>query len=289
MRAIILFFAGCLMASASSDYPAATLYPGDAVKTEALAAMTYLRGNGPAQWEQGKVYIIDCWATWCVPSKTIIPRLNKLHTDYQAKGLRVIGVSVFGEDKTKVESFLKSQGSAMSYPVAIADKEGAFEAEWLMPANLSSLPNAYVVKNGKLLFIIHPWKITAETVEGLLAGGDQETAVLKKLQPVVDPGQRAVEVTAARKKRVDLLLYGGGNMDHEVAFYDNILAKNPDLHPEDKQRVLLNKAHDLGKMKQFDAAIQVLDEAKALAPDSQKARDIAMARQTYLDLQQGAK
>ncbi|MCX6866038.1 MAG: TlpA disulfide reductase family protein, partial [Verrucomicrobia bacterium] len=99
MRTILLFLAGCLLASAASDYPAATLHPGDAVKSEALAALTYLRGNGPARWEQDKVYIIDCWATWCVPSKTIIPRLNKLHADYQAKGLRVIGVSVFGEDK----------------------------------------------------------------------------------------------------------------------------------------------------------------------------------------------
>ena len=285
MRAILLFLAGCSLASAASDYPAATLHPGDAVKPEPLAALTYLQGNGPAQWEQGKVYIIDCWATWCVPSKTLIPRLNKLHTDYQAKGLRVIGVSVFGEDKTKVESFLKGQGSAMSYPVAIADKEGAFEAEWLKPANLRSLPNAYVVKNGKLLFIIHPWKITSETVEALLAGGEQETAALKKFQPVVDPEQRAAEVAAAREERLNSLLYGGGIIEHEAAFYDNILAKNPDLLPEDKQRVLLRKAYDLGKMKQLDEAIHVLDEAKALAPDSKTAREIDMVKQTYRDLQ----
>jgi len=280
MRTILLFLAGCSLASASSDYPADTLHPGDALKPGPLAALTYLRGNGPAQWEQGKVYIIDCWATWCVPSKTIIPRLNKLHTDYQAKGLRVIGVSVFGEDKTKVEAFLKGQGSAMSYPVAIADKEGAFEAEWLKPANLRSLPSAYVVKNGKLLFIIHPGRITSETVEALLAGGEQETTVLRKFQPVVDPAQRAAEVAAAREVRLNSLLSGRG--DREAAFYDNILAKNPDLLPEEKQRVLLNKAYT---MKQLDEAIQVLDAAKALAPNSKTAREIDMEKQTYRDLQ----
>ena len=285
MKTILLFLAGCALASAASEYPAATLHPGDALKPGALTAMTYLRGNGPAQWEQGKVYIIDCWATWCVPSKTIIPRLNKLHTDYQAKGLRVIGVSVFGEDKTKVEAFLKGQGSAMSYPVAIADKEGAFEAEWLKPTNLRSLPNAYVVKNGKLLFIIHPWKITSETVAALLAGGEQETTVLRKFQPAVDPAQRAAEVAAAREKRLNSLLYSGGSSYRDAAFYDNILANNPDLHPEDKQRVLLNKAEALGKMKKLDEAIHVLDAAKALAPDSKIVREIDMAKQTYRDLQ----
>ncbi|MCX6867867.1 MAG: hypothetical protein NTV46_16950, partial [Verrucomicrobia bacterium] len=92
-------------------------------------------------------------------------------------------------------------------------------------------------------------------------------------------------VAAAREKRLNSLLYSGGSSYRDAAFYDNILAKNPDLHPEDKQRVLLNKAEDLGKIKQLDEAIRVLDEAKALAPDSKKAREIDMAKQTYRDLQ----
>ena len=171
--------------------------------------------------------------------------------------------------------------------MAIADKEGAFEAEWLKPANLRSLPSAYVVKNGKLLFIIHPGRITSETVEALLAGGEQETTVLRKFQPVVDPAQRAAEVAAAREVRLNSLLSGRG--DREAAFYDNILAKKPDLLPEEKQRVLLNKAEDLGKMKKLDEAIHVLDTAKALAPDSKIVREIDMAKQTYRDLQQNAK
>ena len=108
---------------------------------------------------------------------------------------------------------------------------------------------------------------------------------------MVDPAQRAAEVAAAREKRLNYLLYGGGNPNNrdDAAFYDSVLANNPDLHPEDKQRVLLNKAEDLGKMKKLDEAIQVLDEAKALAPDSKNARDIDMAKQTYRDLQQNAK
>ncbi|MCX6868290.1 MAG: hypothetical protein NTV46_19205, partial [Verrucomicrobia bacterium] len=101
----------------------------------------------------------------------------------------------------------------------------------------------------------------------------------------VDPGQRASEVAAAREKRLNSLLYSGGIIEHEAAFYDNILAKNPDLLPEDKQRVLLRKAYDLGKMKKLDEAIQVLDEAKTLAPDSKTAREIDMVKQTYRDLQ----
>ena len=129
------------MASANNSYSAATLNPGDAVKLEPLAANAFLQGKAPSSWEQDKVYIIDCWATWCMPCKTTIPSLNRLYNDYQAKGLRVIGVSVFGEERTNVEAFLKAEGSGMSYPVAIAEKCGAFETEWLNPATVASLPS----------------------------------------------------------------------------------------------------------------------------------------------------
>ena len=283
MRAILLLLAGCLAASAYNPYPDPTLNPGDAVKFESLAALTYLQGKAPAVSEQGKVYIIDCWATWCEPCKTTIPLLNKLHNDYQPKGLRVIGVSVFGEDRSKVEAYLKANGGAMSYPVAISEKDDAFDAEWLKAADLCSLPNAFIVKDGKLLFIIHPGKITPQIVEALLAGGDQETAMLKVFQPVVSDEEKAAIEEAARSKRVSLLLRDAPPMEDRagtVAYMDKILAENPKLPPEDKQEFLLLKVIYLDR-KNVAEAIRILDQAKALAPNSKTYRKLDEARQMF--------
>jgi len=211
-----------------------------------------------------------------VPCKLAIPRLNKLHTDYHAKGLRVVGVNVFGEDRAKAEDFLKAQCSAMSYPVAIAAKGGTFDSQWLKPANLSSLPNTLVVKDGRLLFFIHPAKLTREIVEALLAGDDQETAVLAKFQPVVDPEQRAAEEKAAREKRLGLLVRDApaGDPAATLAYYDKALAANPTQPAEDKQKILMFKIICLGRMNKTAEALKTIDEATALAPDSETGRNI---------------
>jgi thiol-disulfide isomerase/thioredoxin len=282
MRAILLFLAASLMASAANRYAPATLNPGDAVKLEPLAGASFIQGKAPASWEEGKVYIIDCWASWCGPCKITVPRLNKLYTDYQAKGLRVVGVSVFGEKRADVEAFLKGEGSEMSYPVAIADKDGAFESEWLRTADVSSLPSAFVVKNGILLFVIHSGKITNETVEALLAGGEREAAVVRRLGHEVGDEERAANEAAEHEKVVSLLLRDLRFIEDsqgKVESIDKILASNPGLHPEVKQRLILIKMIHY-KSETVDETIRILDEAIALAPKSKTARELKDARLT---------
>lgn len=65
---------------------------------------------------RGDVVLLNIWATWCHPCRTEIPELERLHEQYQARGLHVVGVSVDvgGEDEA-VAAFGKEYG--MTYPV----------------------------------------------------------------------------------------------------------------------------------------------------------------------------
>jgi len=69
---------------------------------------------------QGKVVVVNFWATWCVPCIQEIPSFNKLHKDLGAKGLVVLGVSMDEDGPARVPSFLKKH--PMDYTVALGSE-----------------------------------------------------------------------------------------------------------------------------------------------------------------------
>ncbi|MFV0592019.1 MAG: TlpA family protein disulfide reductase [Draconibacterium sp.] len=59
---------------------------------------------------QGKVVVIDVWATWCGPCKAQIPALKKLEVDYHNKDVVFLSVSIDEEkDKQKWTDFVKKE------------------------------------------------------------------------------------------------------------------------------------------------------------------------------------
>ena len=152
--------------------PEPTLKPGSEVKLEAVTAAKWLQGAAPQAFEPGKVYLFECWATWCGPCLAAIPHVNELHKKYFDQGLRVFGMNVWEDGEDKVATFVKAKGDGMSYPVAYAGKGSAFESDWLKPAGVRSIPHAFIVKDGKLVFTTHPSQLTDSVIEALLSGDE---------------------------------------------------------------------------------------------------------------------
>jgi thiol-disulfide isomerase/thioredoxin len=65
----------------------------------------------------GKIVVIDFWATWCGPCKMAMPHLDDLYKKYE-KDVVVIGIS--DEKETDVKNFIKQ--AKHSYPQAIDQK-----------------------------------------------------------------------------------------------------------------------------------------------------------------------
>jgi thiol:disulfide interchange protein len=65
----------------------------------------------------GKVVVMNFWATWCVPCIQEIPSFNKLHQEFAGKGVAVVGVSMDDEGAELVRPFLKKH--PMDYTVAL--------------------------------------------------------------------------------------------------------------------------------------------------------------------------
>jgi len=178
---------------------------GDTVTPEALGKLEWVQGEAPATWEPGKVYVLECWATWCGPCIAAIPHVDALYDKYKEQGLRVIGVNVWEDGKDKVIDFVKKKGEGMSYPIAYTGKGGVFETEWLKPAEVRGIPHAFIVKDGKVVLTSHPAQLTEELIEGLLAGGEKETNALASIkvaqekQAALGGAMKAYQAAAAKK------------------------------------------------------------------------------------------
>jgi thiol-disulfide isomerase/thioredoxin len=181
---------------------------GDAVTPDALGKAEWVTGSAPAAWEPGKLYVLECWATWCGPCLAVIPHVDELYDKYQEKGLRVIGMNVWEDGKDKVAAFVKTKGDGMSYPVAYVGKGGDFENTWLKPAGVRGIPHAFLVKDGKVLLTTHPAQLTEGLIEGLLAGGEAATKALDAVKAAQEKQQEVSKVMqafrqAAGKKELD--------------------------------------------------------------------------------------
>jgi hypothetical protein len=103
--------------------------------------------------------------------------VNELHKKYAEKGLIVTGVNIKEDGKEKVTEFVKKKGDGMSYNVAYSGKEGPFLTQWYKAFGLNGIPTTVIVKDGKLLIIVHPMQLTDEFIAGILAGGSAQEKV----------------------------------------------------------------------------------------------------------------
>ena len=76
------------------------------------------RLRGPAEWD-GKVLVVNFWATWCAPCRMEIPLLIDL--ERRRPGVRVIGIAV--DRPEAVRAFAEEFG--IGYPILFDDLRGS--------------------------------------------------------------------------------------------------------------------------------------------------------------------
>jgi thiol-disulfide isomerase/thioredoxin len=109
---------------------------------------------------QGKVVVVEFWATWCGPCRASIPHLVELRKKIDRSKLEIIGLT--DEPLEKVEGFAKDM--KMNYSVGTGSTSG--EAY-----GVTGIPHAFVIApDGKIAWEGHPLDPAFESTVTKLAG-----------------------------------------------------------------------------------------------------------------------
>jgi thiol-disulfide isomerase/thioredoxin len=96
---------------------------------------------------QGKILVINFWATWCPPCVKEMPALQSAAEQLRADDIYVLGINV-GDDKEAIEDFLKL--TPVDFPLLL-DENMESMADW----QLKGLPTTAIVNGaGQIAYTV---------------------------------------------------------------------------------------------------------------------------------------
>lgn len=109
--------------------------------------------------QEGKVLLINIWATWCQPCHAETPDLVDLYNEYKDEGFVILGVSTDEKGKEVVQDFIDKYN--VPYPIYIDDKKKV-EEEY---GPYMAIPTTYIINKDGLVRYFATGAVTRKELE----------------------------------------------------------------------------------------------------------------------------
>ncbi|WP_316835409.1 redoxin family protein [Pedobacter nutrimenti] len=174
----------------------------------------WIQGDPVTRFDKDKIYIVECWATWCGPCKAAIPHVNQLQKKFGNKVV-IIGQNIWETNPKKVADFVKQEGDGMSYRIAYGGgQESDFSLKFMKAAGLNGIPQTFVIQDNKVVWMPNPEQLSEEAIQ-LLIDRKFNVETAKNLDP-------AKKYDGIRK-----LIFEDKAYDRAMVVLDSMLEKNP--------------------------------------------------------------
>jgi len=110
---------------------------------------------------QGRVVLLDFWATWCGPCRQSMPWFNEVSEKYSASGLTVLGVSIDKDGWDVVKPFIEKMG--IKYPIVVSSARVLY-----LYGDVESVPLAFLIDRNQRVAAIHPGEASRKDFERAL-------------------------------------------------------------------------------------------------------------------------
>ncbi len=149
-------------------------------------------GNGffkpVKEFEPGKVYVVEFWATWCGPCIMSMPHLAELQNEYRGRDVQIISVS--DETTDEVNDLLakdsEEEGKTFAEITAAysltTDPDRSVYEDYMEAANQEGIPTSFIVgKSGLIEWIGHPLDLD-EPLEAVVTDSWDRKAFKEQLE-----------------------------------------------------------------------------------------------------------
>ncbi len=186
-------------------------------------------GNGffkpVTKFADGKVYVVEFWATWCGPCIMSMPHLAELQNKYRGQGVQIISVS--DETADEVNDLMPQEHQQAGKTFAeitsayslTTDPDRSVHKDYMEASGQQGIPTSFIVgKSGLIEWIGHPMEMD-EPLEAVVNDSwDREK--FKEHLAMQEEFQRTIEKISR--------LAGAGRLDEAIKIAEDRLEKTED-------------------------------------------------------------